>query len=76
MSGREPHYWSQLESAVANLNKECAQLAAHHNQMLQLNLSLTSLIDDFSRVHQNIRNASSGKPHKLCTIDVKKDVTT
>ena len=76
MSGREPDYWTQLESAIAKLNKECTQLATHHNHMLQLNLSLTSLIDDFSRVHQNIRNASSGKPHKLYTVDVEKDVTT
>ena len=74
MSGREPDYWIQLESAVTKLNKECAQLAAHHNHMLQLNMSLNSLIDDFSRVHQNIRNASSGKPHKLNTVDVEKDV--
>ena len=73
MSGTKPEYWSQLETAVAKLNKECAELAAHHNYMLQVNLSLTSLIDDFSRVHQNIRNASSGKPHKLHSVDVKKD---
>ena len=71
MSEIEPDYWTQLETAVAKLNKECAQLAAHHNHMLQLNLSLSSLIDDFSRVHQNIRNASSGKPKKLHCVDVK-----
>lgn len=73
MSGTEPDYWTRLETAVAKLNKECAQLAAHHNDMLRLNLSLTALIDDFSRVHQNIRNASSGKPNKLRYVDVEKE---
>jgi len=71
MSEVEPDYWTRLGTAVAKLNKECAQLAVHHNNLLQLNLSLTSIIDDFSRVHQNIRTASSGKPKQLHHVDVK-----
>ena len=57
-------YWTRLGSAVTKLNSECSQLAAHHQQMLQLNLALTTLIDEFSRVHRNFRNAASGKPQK------------
>ena len=74
MSGAELDHWARLEEAIAKLNKECAQFTAHHKYMLQLNLSLVSLIDDFSRVHRNIRNASSGKPHRLHYVDVEKEV--
>ena len=74
MSGVHLDHWERLEEAVAKLNKECAQLAAHHKYMLQLNLSMVSLVDDFSRVHRNIRNASSGKPHKFPYVDVEKEV--
>jgi len=64
MSEEVTDYWTRLESAIAKLNGECSRLAAHHQQMLQLNLSLSALIDDFSRVHRNFRNAASGKPQK------------
>lgn len=74
MTETKPDHWARLETAVAKLNNECAQFAAHHNYMLQLNLSLTSLIEDFARVHQNIRNASSGKPNKLHCVNVEKEV--
>ena len=73
MSGSETDHWARLEAAVSKLNKECAQFTAHHHNMLQLNLSLTSLIDDFSRVHQNMRSASSGKPQNVRYVDVEKE---
>jgi len=71
MSEEGSDYWKRLESAVTKLNGECSQLAAHHEHMLQLNLSLTSLIDEFSRVHRNFSNASSGKPQKYTSTDFK-----
>ena len=70
MSEEEADYWTRLEGAVTKLNSECSQLATHHKHMLQLNSSLTTLIDDFSRVHRNFRNASSGKPQK-CAPNIK-----